>query len=373
MGLFGRTKSETFLGVDIGASGIKLVELANKKGRAQLMTYGYAEFPPDEGGESLFEQPKQAGLLLADLVKRSGVKATQAMTSLPSSRVFTTIISVPFHKDQKKLKPLIDAEVGKVAPLPLSELITYSTFLDEDQKRIQGAKTDKSESEKPTGAVDLKRVRVLVTGASKTFVQKYIEIFKTAKIDLRAIDTESFAFIRSLIGKDRSSVLVIDIGSHRTNIIVVEKGVPFVTRSINIGGAGVTDRLKEQMKISDEDAERMKRDMTHMTVGDSGLPGGLPKLLEPLLQPLVNEIQYTLKLFAEMELSEGKDVEKIILTGGSSSLPRVAPYLSAVLNKNVYVGDPWARVVYPKDVSTVLEEIGPRMSVAVGLAMREIE
>ncbi len=374
MGFFGGSKSDTCLGVDIGASGIKIVELANKKGRAQLMTYGYTELPISESGEVLFEQPKEAGQLLAELMKQTGVKATQAMAALPSSRVFTTILSVPASKDKKMLKAMIDAEVAKLSPLPLSEMITYSTFLDgEDEK-----KTEKKSTEKPVANGEKqdekkKHVHVLVTGAAKTFVQKYIEIFKIAKLELKAIDTESFAFVRSLVGKDKSPILILDLGSRRTNIIVVEKGIPFVTRSINIGGSSITDRLRAQMNLSDEDAERMKRDMSHMPAQDSGLPGGLPKMFEPMMQPLVNEIRYALQLYANMELSDEKHCEKIILTGGSSELPRLVEYFSEVLNMNVYRGDPWARVVYPKDLTTVLEEIGPRMSVAIGLGMREIE
>lgn len=377
MGLFGPKKSDTFLGVDIGASGIKLVELANRKGRAQLMTYGYTELPSTEGGDALFEQPKEAGLLLAELVRKSGVKATQAMAALPSSRVFTTILSVPALKDKKLLKPMIDAEVAKLSPLPISEMITYSTFLDGDEQVVK-KDVKKGEVDQTPGATEKdqekkKHVRVLVTGAAKTFVQKYIEIFKAAKLELKAIDTESFAFVRSLVGKDKSPVVILDLGARRTNIIIVEKGIPFVTRSINIGGALVTDRLKGQMNIGDEDAERMKRDMVHMPTQTSGLPGDLPKLFESVLQPLVNEIRYALQLYAGMELSEEKKVEKIILTGGSSQLPRLAEYLAEVLNMNVYRGDPWARVVHAKDLTTVLEEIGPRMSVAIGLGMREME
>lgn len=371
MGLFGGSKSNTFLGVDIGASGIKLVELANQKGRAQLMTYGYAELPLQEGDDALFENPQQAGLLLAQLMKQSGVRATQAMAALPSSRVFTTILSVPAMKDAKQLKPVIDAEVAKLSPLPMSEMITYSTFLDQDDGKTRSQ--DQAPGEAKKNEQKKNHVRVLVTGAAKTFVQKYIDLFKAANLQLKAIDTESFAFVRSLVGKDKSAVMILDCGAFRTNIIIVEKGIPFVTRSINIGGAMVTDRLKSQMQLSDEDAEAMKRDLIHMPVQETGLPGSLPKILEAIMQPLVNEIRYALQLYANMELSEEKHVEKIILTGGSSELPRVAEYLAEVLNVNVYPGDPWARVVYPKDLAAVLEEIGPRMSVAVGLGMRDLE
>lgn len=360
MSFFGKSKKGGTLGVDIGANSIKLVELVADRGRAKLMTYGYAELPVSTDGSVLLDQPKQAGELLADVCKKAGCHGTIAMAALPTSNIFSTILSLPTVKDKKLLKPMIDAEVTKMSPLPLSEMITYSTFLDGEGKKEE--KTDKE-----------KNVRVLVTGAAKTLVQKYIEIFKIAKLQLQALDTESFALIRSLIGKDKNAIMLIDLGAKRTNMTIVEKGIPFVSRSVNLGGDSITARIAGSMNVTPEQAEQMKRDFSALSQQDSSLKDGLPQLLEPILQPLVNEIRYAFQLHASMELTELKKVEKIILTGGSSHLPRVPEYLSETLNMNVYRGDPWARVVYPQDLSVVLEEIGPRMSVAVGLAMRDIE
>lgn len=381
MALFGKKQPDSFLGVDIGASGIKVVEFANKKGRPTLMTYGYAELPDAESGESLLDQPKAAGELLARVCKEAGVKSTAAMSALPSSNVFSSILSLPQVKDKKQRQALVDAEVSKLAPLPMSEMITQTTFLDEAKKKPEekGKKKDKKkdvkkqEEKKEEPTQKSKTFRALVTGAAKTFIQKYIEIFKTAKLDLQAIDTESLALIRALVGKDKGAIMIIDMGAKRTNIVIVEKGIPFVSRSINIGGNTVTNHMMNQMKMSEDEAERVKRDLGREAYPESGLAGGLPKLLEVVVLPLVNEIRYAFQLYANMELAQMKKVEKIILTGGSSHLPRIPEYLAETLDMNVYRGDPWARVVYPKDLSSVLEEIGPRMSVAVGLAMRELE
>ena len=373
MGLFGSSKPKTFLGVDIGGSSIKVVELANEKGRARLMTYGYLELPMHEGGDSLIEQPKKAGDLLAEVCKQSGVKSTQAMTALQTSNVFSTILALPKSKDTKdtkSVKNLIDAELGKLAPLPVSEMITYSTMIDGEKMTKEVEKSKTAEEKKAQEEKD-KYTRVLVTGAAKTLVAKYIEVFKVGKLNLQAIDTESFALIRALIGKDKGAIMILDLGSKRTNLFIVEKGIPFVSRSINLGGDTVTKRIAEQMQLSEEDAERAKRDLG--IAGSAAGAAGLPKVLEPIMLPIVNEIRFAFQLYANMELTENKRVEKIILTGGSSHLPRIPEYLSETLNMNVYRGDPWARVVYPKDLSIVLEEIGPRMAVAVGLAMREME
>ena len=75
-----------------------------------------------------------------------------------------------------------------------------------------------------------------------------------------------------------------------------------------------------------------------------------------------------------MYKSQGqKPIEKIILTGGSSLLLNLPDYLAGLLDLKVYRGDPWARVIYPEELKPVLDEIGARFSVAVGLAMRDIE
>ena len=368
MSLFGKKQKGGYLGVDIGASSIKLVELENEKGRARLMTYGYAELPVSDVGGLLIDDTKKAGELLAEVCKKAGCHSTTAMAALPMSNVYSTILSLPPTKDRKQLKPIIDVEIGKLSPLPLSEMITYSTFLDgEGDKKDARGKRQEGIEEKQM------EVKVLVTGAAKTLVQKYVEIFKVAKLQLQALDTESFALIRSLVGKDKSAIMIIDLGARRSNITIVEKGIPFVTRSVKLGGDAITSRMSASINVDMAQAEKMKRDFGEVQSTQSTLAGGLPVLLEPVFQSLVNEIRYAFQLFANMEFTETKKVEKIILTGGSAHLPRVPEYLSATLNMNVYRGDPWARVVYPQDLSVVLEEIGPRMSVAVGLAMREIE
>ncbi len=369
---FGRPKVQTYLGVDIGAGGVKVVELANEKGRARLMTYGYAEHKPGEAPVSPFDDPKAAGEQLAALCKKSGTRSIKAMAALPLSSVFSAIISVPRRKDEREMKPLIDAQISKLTPLPLTEMVTYATYVDE-LKPKKADKVKKGEKETAPEAKPSDHVRVLVTGAAKSLVQKYIEIFRAAKLELQAIDTESFALVRSLVGKDRSSILVLDMGSVRTNVTIVEKGIPFLTRSINIGGRAVTKRLMEQMSLSEAQAEQMKLDLGNLPAGSSTLAGGLPAVLEQVMLPIVNEIRYAFQLYAGMELTDLKRVEKIVLTGGSSHLPRVPEYLKETLGLNVYRGDPWARVVYPEDLRPVLDEIGPRLSVAVGLAMREIE
>jgi len=129
----------------------------------------------------------------------------------------------------------------------------------------------------------------------------------------------------------------------------------------------------EQLGVSKDEAERLKQDLGAMAETDPQSASGLQVILGSLLQPIINEIRYASEVYSKMELTDGKKIEKIILTGGSAHLPGLAKELTAALNVNVYIGDPWARVITPEELRPVLDEIGPKLSVSVGLAMREID
>jgi len=149
--------------------------------------------------------------------------------------------------------------------------------------------------------------------------------------------------------------------------------VPFLTRSINVGGGTVTKKIMEQLNIPEAEAERLKQDLGDMVESDPKTGDGMAAVLGSIITPMLNEIKYATEVYTKMELTDGKHLEKIILTGGSAHLPSLAKELTAAMNVNVYVGDPWARVMTPDELRPMLDEIGPKLSVAIGLAMREID
>ena len=86
---------------------------------------------------------------------------------------------------------------------------------------------------------------------------------------------------------------------------------------------------------------------------------------------LPKSLQYVFEQYKRQEFAGGEPVEKVVLTGGSSQIPGLRELLTDKLNLNTYLGDPWARVVFPEDVRSMLEEDGPSLSIGVGLAMRD--
>ena len=117
-----------------------------------------------------------------------------------------------------------------------------------------------------------------------------------------------------------------------------------------------------------ERAEQFKRDFG-ISTGDSASQGQIPRTIEFIVSSIVNEIKFVLNMYQNQQ---GRPIEKVVLSGGSSFLPNLTEYFEKVLDIKVFIGDPWARVVHPIDLKPVLQELGPRFAVSIGLAMREI-
>ncbi|MBU4452649.1 pilus assembly protein PilM [Patescibacteria group bacterium] len=370
------TSAEGMIGIDIGAGGIKMVELSPLKGRAKLETYGHAQRTSHTDG-SLLDQPQKASELIREVIKKSGMKALQANAAMPSQYVFHAMVTIPQPNSKKEdQKQLTEAHVKKLLPRPIEEMILDSTVIDkhllpQDVEEKKENKKDKKNEKPATDILEVKEqkhIRVLVSGAPKDLVQKYIDIFKLAKLQLVSLETESFALIRSLIGKDMARIMIVDIGYERTNINIVHGGIPFLHRSIKAGGINVTQAIAKQMSISPAQAEQVKFDLAISAKKDQQIPN----IIREAIMPILHEIKYALDLYAQQDFHDYSDVEKIILTGGSAYLPYLDPFLTEALNINVYIGNPWARIAVPEGTQEVLSEIGPRMSVAVGLAMKTL-
>ena len=370
MSLFG-TKEKRFIGIDIGAGGVKLVELLYEQGKFSLMTYGSTLRTADTANDPLTDDPTLTTKHIKRLMKEAGVEGKDVIASLPVHAVFSSIIAIPKVKEESDVRALVERQAAKLMPFPLEDMVIDYQVLDE--KGFKKADANPKQEEGTVSVVSASRttgadenVRVLITGAQRKMVKAYTQIFQDAGLDLTSLETEPFALIRSLVGDDRSPIMILDVGAYRTNMTIVDEGVPFINRSIKVGGAMVTRQIAKQMSVSVEEAEQMKYDL-RANGGDT------PRAVKDLFQPIVNEIAYAMQVYMKSELNEHDRVDKVILTGGSALLPGLDTYLTEQLDVRTLVGDPWARVRVNESLRPVLDEIGPRFAVAVGLAMHKMK
>lgn len=361
MALFG--KKQSYLGIDIGTSSIKVVELKSESGRPKLVTYGYVEESTD-----LIKNDSSQGLahtvsVLRQILEHARTTSERIIAALPSFAVFTSIISLP-TMSEKDLLAAVRWEAKKFVPMPLEEMILDWRVLKEPQQNP--AQPAERQTAPPEVSKKPKDTKILLTAAPKTLVKRYVDIFHMADLQLVSLETESFALERSLIGNDPSPIMVIDMGAIATNISVILRGIPILNRSIDVGGETITKSIMNSLNIDRERAEQFKRDFG-MTSDQANQQ--IPHTIEFIMSSIVNESRYCLNLY---QGQGARGVEKVILSGGSAFLPQLPEYLSRVLNLKVFIGDPWARVIYPTELKATLQEIGPRFAVAIGLAMRNI-
>lgn len=341
--------SGSYLGVDIGASGIKIVELKKEAGAAKLLSYGFSENKTSEIKTDWKSDKERTAKVINEICKRAGMVSRNAIVALPTFSVFSSVLTLS-NVSQKDISSAVHWEAKKIIPLPLDEMIL-------DWKKIENPNPED------------KNVKLFLTGAPRSLVKKYVEIFKEARINLLSIETETFSLIRSLLGGDKSTVMIVEIGANTTDISIIHKGIPMISRSIDVGGLTITKSIAGNLNIGTERAEQFKYDMG-VSLDGASAQGVIPKTITETLSTIINEIKYTMNLF---ETKNNLGVEKVILSGGSSLLDNLPEYLTRILDKNVIVGNPWARISYPVDLKPTLDQIGPRMAVAIGLAIREIE
>jgi type IV pilus assembly protein PilM len=376
---------QSYLGIDFDANSIKIVELKNEAGRPRLVTYGYLDHELDRGQvqDNTQQNSNQLAKLIKEVCRLAKITTSKTVTALPAFSVFSSILTLPVMS-KKDLANAVKWEAKKVIPLPVEEMILDWKLLDDftsrqlvdqpEESTTVGNEGGGEEELKSKGFLKIapkdgkKYIKILLTAAPKDLVKRYMEIFKVANLTLLSLDTEPFALIRSLVGNDKSALMIVDVGSVVTNISIVINGIPVLNRSIDVGGLTITKAIADSLNVSLSRAEQFKYDigMSPQRVGQ----GSVPKTIETTLTPIVDELRYSLNLYRNQGQ---KNIEKIILTGGSSMLLNLPEYLSNLLGLRVFLGDPWARVIYPEELKPVLDEIGPRYSVAIGLAMRDIE
>ncbi len=371
---------QSYLGVDIGAHGIKLVELHKRKGRPLLWTYGILDealdihppalpekttedlikeghgidFAPDKVKKENVVQDedkrieKYAGYLKL-LVKKARATTRNVAASLPVSHIFHAVITLPQVPD-KEVDNLVNIEIKKLLQKPIDSMQIVHQLIpqtDQDKKK--------------------KNIHVLVTAAPKDLVRFYSLIFQRAGLHLNELETEAFALERSLVGNDTAIVMVVDVGAERTNFFIMDQGLPMTHRSIQVGGNTLDHILAKVFGVDDLYAQNLKYDVSSMNLTDEQV-----SMFDPVMDSIVKEIKYGFDIFLRQLGNENKRPEKIILSGGSGVFPFLISRIEKTFQIKTFVGDPWARVVYQQGVKPLLDTIAPRMSVSVGLALRNL-
>jgi type IV pilus assembly protein PilM len=348
--------SKSVLGIDIGTTAIKLIELEKAKGLPELInyafleTYGHLERLNNAIQTSTLKMlDRETTELIKILLKHSEVKTSDVVASLPMFSAFTTLLELPVMAEEEVSKTM-KFQAKQYIPLPISA-VTIDWLKVGERQDVKGNPIQ----------------QILMVSVPNEHIQKYKNIFKNAGLNLVALEIEGLSLARALTADSDKTTLIIDIGARSTAIAIAKKGLLKFSGQTDFAGGSLTQTISAGLNIMVRRAEDLKKQK-----GLKGTGGEyeLSTLMLPILDVIISEARRVKNNF---EKGYDEKVEHVILSGGGADLLGIVPYAQEQLGLPTAKADPFSQVRYASDIEPLVKELGPEFSVAVGLGMRPFQ
>lgn len=339
------------LGVDIGTTSIKAVEIAKDSPKPRLKNYGILQtynhldrFNSAIQTNALKISENETAELLRKLVKKAKFGSRSVIASIPAFSAFVTLIEMPMMAEVEISKTMA-FQVKQHIPLPISDVAIEWIKIGE---REEGE--------------NLKQ-QILFISIPKETISKYQNIFKMAGLNLLALEVESISLARALI-VELKPIIIADIGAYSSNIVVTENYFLKSNITTDFAGASLTQAIANGLNISPKRAEELKKLKGLKATGGEYELSTLP---QPYLDVIIKEIIRTRN---DYEKNYSKKIEKILVAGGGANLIGIEEYFEKQLKIPVDVGNSFAKVSYPSEINLLTKELGVELAVAVGLGIK---
>ncbi|MDP3901900.1 MAG: type IV pilus assembly protein PilM [bacterium] len=348
------TKSKTYLGVDIGTTSIKVVEINRSKNNFTLKNYGVLETYSylDRVNEVL----QSSSLKLIDtetasylklLINKAGIETNQAIVSLPAFAAFTTLIELP-SMPTEDLDRAMRFQAKQYVPLSM-ESVTLNWFKVGERDDGNGSK----------------KQQIFLIAILNEQIEKYKRIFEVAGLDLVAMEMEGVSQARIFSSGVEKPMMIIDIGARSTSFSIAQNGLLKFTNQTDFAGGSLTQVLSTGLDVSVRKAEDLKK---RHGLTSSGATAELSTLIKPILDVIINEARRVKNSYEE---TYKINVELVVLAGGGSRLTGITAYIGEQLGMVVKRGDPFDKINYPLALKPLVEGLRTELSTAIGLGLKK--
>jgi type IV pilus assembly protein PilM len=343
-------KKKNALGLDIGSSSIKLVQLRETKKGIHLVNLSVATLPPEAIVDGALMNTSVIVETIREMVAKLKLKTKEVALSISGHSVIIKKIGLP-AMTQDELDESIKWEAEQYIPFDVNDVYLDYQVL---QSRPEQGQMD-----------------VLLVAAKREMVDEYAGIVRDAGLDPVVVDVDCFT-IQNVFEicygyPPGEAVVLIDIGAATININIVSNGMTTFTRDINMGGNQYTEELRKRLNISREQAESYKLGGQG---GDGVVPQEVDRILASVSETLANELHRSLDFYLATS-SEGR-VSRVYLSGGTAQVSSLAPTIESRVGVPVELLDPFKAVTVDNKQFNLefINRIRPGAAVAIGLALR---
>jgi type IV pilus assembly protein PilM len=350
--MFGIGSGKSIVGLDIGSSCIKAIELKRSKGEIVVSHLGVEPLASDIVVDSMIVDSGSVSSAISKIFGEHAIKTKSVATSVSGHSVIVKKISVQ-PMSEGELAESITTEAAQHIPFDIADVNVDFDILNPDDTGPQ--------------------MDVLLVAVKKDKILNYTNVLSLAGKTPAVVDIDAFAlqncYEYNYQPHHDTTVALLNLGASVMNINIVKGTTPLFTRDVSVGGNQYTDSLQKELDLSFDDAESLKLGRKVGTVSeDAKLP-----ILQQVTEIIVLEIQKTFDFFRAT--ASGEHIERIYLAGGSSRVPGLVEALRQEFSLPVEVLNPFQRIVPPADSMEhdILEQNPGQLAVAVGLALRSFE
>jgi len=343
------------VGLDIGSSGVKLVQLKENRGRYVLQKFGFKPLEPEVIVDGTIMDEGRVVSAIKELFDELNVKVKQVAVSISGHAVIVKRISLP---------PMSDDELEGQVKLAAEQYIPF----DINEVNIDFHVLSASDADGDGQS----EMSVILVAAKKDRINELTELLKGAGLFPMVMDVDAFAIenmhgINYPLSQEETTVLV-NVGASVMNITIVSKGSSLFTRDIPIGGNRYTEAIQRELGLSYEEAEEIKKG--GKTSGDN--QAAVRAVIEGVNAEVSSEIARTIDYFRST-VSDGA-VQQVLLCGGGAQVAGLVQQLRDRMQTVVDLANPFAEVdISASDLDhAMLAEMAPMAAVGVGLALRSV-
>ena len=358
--------NQSVIGVDIGSSSIKVVQLKKHHGKAVLETYGEIALGPYGGldvGQVTNLPVDKIAEAVKDIIKEANVTTLISGVSIPFKSSLVSLIELPKASDAE-MKEMIPLEARKYIPVPISEVTMDWWVVPDEHSDLDFVDAEDEEGQKTE---PVHKVEVLVVSIHNEVLNSYSSIVQTAGLDTGFFEIEMFSSTRALISGEIEPVMIFDMGAASTKIYMLERGVIKSSHIINRGSQEVTVSISKGMNVTFDRAEHMKRSLGTLPQADEDK---IKEIMSLTMDYIFSEANSVLLNYQKRF---NKTISKVILTGGGIAMKGVADLAHTNFQTTVEIGDPFSKVEAPAFLEGVLQTTGLEFAVAVGIALRKLQ
>lgn len=372
--LFKKT-GDSVLGIDIGSSSIKIIQLRKRGGQAILETYGELALGPYSGleiGRATHLPADKLAEALNDVLRESNATTKKCGVSIPLSASMVSLIEMPAGSPSQ-LATMIPLEARKYIPVPISEIILDWWVIPQDDVRANASQAVSSgqvvspgQEPKPVSATTPK-VDVLVVAIHNEAIGKYQDIVRKTGLDSSFFEIEIFSTMRAVLDEGNATVMIFDLGAGATKIYIIDRGIIRLSHTINRGSQEITLALSRALNVPIAEAENIKRSFG-LAYRRDGVD--VSQIMSATFNFIFSEAN---RVLANFENRYNRPISSVILTGGGINLKGFVEMAAAGFKAPVVVANPFAKVQAPAFLDPVLKGAGPEFAVAIGVALRRLE